>query len=118
MIDLRWKLTVGLMRVLRKLGHGKGRFVFAIVARPLEMGIEVVVSDTTAIPPGPAVKEVIDRIVHAHTDAVMRRVLDGYPDMPCAVREMLDELMEKSTEAAVDPRLPARSWKSDEVGQA
>lgn len=101
----------GLLKALHKVGKRNGKFVFAIAARPEpEMGrLEIAVADTTAIPGGQPVRDVVDIIVAKHVEAVRALFAKVTAGM---VPEVLMETLQR------DPRLPERSWKADDVGQA
>lgn len=95
MIDFRWKLMQGLLYALHTIGRDKGRFVFAVAAKPEPRGIAVALADTTAIPAGDPVRAMARKIIDAH------------------IEEIVAQYERKSGETwKVDPNLPARSWKA------
>lgn len=111
MFDWRWIAMRGLLWALQKIGKRDGKFVFAAGCPEVERArLAVAVADMTAIPAGQPVRDITDVIVNAHKEAVVRaffaRVAPG--GMPEALMEAL----------RMDPNLPERSWKTDDVGQA
>lgn len=94
---MRWKLAVGLLWALHRVARGKGRLVFAIVAKPAieEDRVQIALADTTVIPPGP-VRELVHSILKAHAGAMMQ-MLTGTAESP----------------TQIDPSLPARSWQTE-----
>lgn len=106
MFDWRWALTRMCCWGLQRYGRGPGKFVFAVAGRVEISGrIAMAVADTTAIPAGTEVKTMVDRILDAHITGIMRLMeKDSMTKMPSS--------------SYIDDTAPARSWKTDEIGQA
>lgn len=109
MFDWRWMMTQKLLKTLHKIGKGNGRFVFAVAGRPEPGRVMVEVADTTAIPGGKPVEDLIDIIVRAHAEAV-RALFER------AVSEVVPDALAEALRT--DTNLPERSWKTDQVGEA
>lgn len=106
-MDLRWVVVKILCRGLQRLGRGRGKFVFAMAARPdpINNRLEVVLADTTAVPTGLEVRKLADQIVQAHS---MWAVKKSLRDLPEEIRDAMQALEERENLG------PGRTWRTTE----